>query len=152
MTLIHANCFRFNQKAILLRGKPGSGKSDITLRAIEEANASLIADDQVKLHVQDHKIFASAPRSLAGLLEIRGLGFLKLPYIEKSEIGLIVDLVESELIPAFAQENYETLDGISLPCIKLDTNMPSIIHILKLASNNIPYKFPDKNGVLNKEG
>ena len=151
MTPIHANCFCFHQHAILLRGDAGSGKSDITLRAIQDAKALLVADDQVNLRIKGNKLFASAPKSLAGLLEIRGLGFLKLPYLEQAEVKLVVDLVASDSIPAFAQEKYESLEGISIPCLKLSANMPSIVHILQLAIQNITnYGFPDETGILNK--
>ena len=45
---IHATAVELYGSAILLRGEPGSGKSDLALRLIHE-EAKLISDDRVEL-------------------------------------------------------------------------------------------------------
>ena len=45
---IHATAVELYGDAILLRGEPGSGKSDLALRLIHEG-AKLISDDRVEL-------------------------------------------------------------------------------------------------------
>ena len=45
---IHATAVELYGNAILLRGEPGSGKSDLALRLIHEG-AKLISDDRVEL-------------------------------------------------------------------------------------------------------
>jgi HPr kinase/phosphorylase len=62
---------------VLLLGAPGSGKSDVALRLIA-MGARLIADDQTALFVEDGRLFAEAPPSLHGQIEIRGAGIVKL--------------------------------------------------------------------------
>ena len=68
-------------------GPPGSGKSDLILRLLGRG-FTLVADDQVR--VADG--MASAPPSLAGLLETRGLGITRLPYDGSARIALVVEL------------------------------------------------------------
>ncbi len=73
--------------AVLLLGPSGSGKSDLLLRLISQG-WQLVADDQVL--VKDG--MASAPASLAGVLEVRGLGLFRLPFIETAQLRLVVRL------------------------------------------------------------
>src|SRR5271165_1488379 len=78
-----------NEDAILMVGPPGSGKSDLVLRLLSRG-FELVADDQVT--ITDGII--SGPAELAGLLEIRGLGIVRLPYRAEARLVLVVDLKE----------------------------------------------------------
>lgn len=105
---------------VLIRGKSGAGKSDLALRLID-AGAVLVADDQVLLENKT----ASAPARLRGLLEVRGLGIVRLPFIEKTTIALTVDLcsaAEIERLP-------ERFDGV----MRLDAFCESAVAKIKLA-------------------
>jgi hypothetical protein len=77
--------------AVLLIGKPGSGKSDVALRLIA-LGAKLVADDQTALYVKEGRLFAQAPSSLHGLLEIRGVGVVRIDAAPPSPILLVVRL------------------------------------------------------------
>lgn len=80
---------------MLLLGKSGSGKSDFLARLID-AGWKLVADDQVL--VEDG--FASAPHNLAGLIELRGLGIFRLPFLPRARLRLVVRLgVASARLP-----------------------------------------------------
>ena len=70
MTNIHATLVSFQNKGILLRGKSGSGKSDLALRLITMHGATLVADDRVNLCVQKNKLLGSVPHEIQGKLEI----------------------------------------------------------------------------------
>jgi HPr kinase/phosphorylase len=83
---------------ILILGDSGSGKSDLTLRLIEQG-ALLVADDRTELFVEDGKLKARAPAALAGLIEIRGIGIVALPYEKTAQIGLVVQLAARTTIP-----------------------------------------------------
>lgn len=94
MNNIHATLVSFQNKGILLKGKSGSGKSDLALRLIMAHQAILVADDRVNLWSENNKLFGSAPQEIAGKMEVRGVGIAQLPFLNHSEISLCVDLVE----------------------------------------------------------
>lgn len=94
MTNIHATLVSFQNKGILLRGKSGSGKSDLALRLITLHGAILVADDRVDLCVRNNALLGSSPQEIAGKMEIRGVGIAKLPFLTQAEISLCVDLVD----------------------------------------------------------
>lgn len=91
---IHATCVAFDDIGILLRGPSGAGKSDLALRLIE-AGARLVGDDRVRLTVDGGVLQASPPKELAGLLELRGVGLVRLPYASRVSIYVVADLVPS---------------------------------------------------------
>ncbi len=68
--LLHASCAARVADAVLFLGLPGSGKSDLVLRLLG-LGWQLVADDQVWLSPEGT---AAAPATLAGRLEVRGLG------------------------------------------------------------------------------
>lgn len=89
-------------------GPPGSGKSDLVLRLLDRGFA-LVADDQVE--VEDG--LARPPARLAGLLEVRGLGILRLPYLEEARLSLAVSAGVAERLP-------EPRTHLGVPLIVLD--------------------------------
>ncbi|MEI9994106.1 MAG: HPr kinase/phosphatase C-terminal domain-containing protein [Rhizomicrobium sp.] len=88
---IHATCVRFGTKGVLLLGKSGAGKSDLALRLIGRG-AVLVADDRCDLAVVQGRLVARAPKAIAGLLEVRGIGITKMPHAAAATIALAVDL------------------------------------------------------------
>jgi HPr kinase/phosphorylase len=76
---------------ILILGESGAGKSSVVLKLLA-LGARLVADDRVELFVRDGVLHATAPATLAGLLEARGLGIVALPYAADSRIMLAVRL------------------------------------------------------------
>ncbi|HEY2446711.1 MAG TPA: hypothetical protein VGI20_13330 [Rhizomicrobium sp.] len=77
---------------ILLLGESGSGKSDLALRLIARG-AMLVADDRCDLFLQDGVLRARAPAVLAGLIEIRAVGIIALPFAADARVTLAVRLV-----------------------------------------------------------
>jgi HPr kinase/phosphorylase len=90
--LVHATCVAVEQDGILIRGPSGSGKSDLALRLIDEG-AVLIADDQTEVEVRNDCVIGACPLSIAGMLEVRGLGIVSLDWLASCPIRLVVDLV-----------------------------------------------------------
>jgi HPr kinase/phosphorylase len=84
---MHGSCVSRDGDAILVVGPPGSGKSDLVLRLLSRG-FELVADDQVD--ITDG--IASCPAALAGLLEVRGLGIVRLPYRDKARLALVAEL------------------------------------------------------------
>jgi len=98
VTRVHGTCVARDGAGVLLLGAPGAGKSDLALRLLARG-FELVADDQVI--IEDGA--AHAPTTLAGLLEVRGLGILRMPYVAKARIALAVDLAEADRLPAPAR-------------------------------------------------
>jgi Serine kinase of the HPr protein, regulates carbohydrate metabolism len=77
--------------SVLLLGRPGAGKSDLALRLLARG-AELVADDRTDLYVSRGRLMASAPAAIAGLMEVRALGIVALPFAAKVPVGLAVRL------------------------------------------------------------
>jgi HPr kinase/phosphorylase len=122
MLTIHASCVSIAGAALLLRGPSGAGKSDLAMRLIDAgigAGAGLIADDQTCLQRIDGKLIASTPERLRGLLEIRGIGPVRMPAAAPSPVALIVDLVPLNDVPRLPEPHHENILDITLPCLSL---------------------------------
>jgi serine kinase of HPr protein (carbohydrate metabolism regulator) len=91
---IHASCVVLAGKGVLLLGKSGAGKSDLALRLIDEG-ARLVADDRCELFVRGGKLCARAPASIAGLMEIRGIGIVSLAHAKSVGVAMAVTLGEN---------------------------------------------------------
>jgi HPr kinase/phosphorylase len=107
--------------AVVLRGASGSGKSDLALRLIE-GGARLIADDQTRLLKQGGRLVATAPAALRAMIEVRGVGIVKLARAEiaaAAPLALLIDLVEPDRIERLPEPEGETLLGIVVPRLAL---------------------------------
>ncbi|HXZ67006.1 MAG TPA: HPr kinase/phosphatase C-terminal domain-containing protein [Alphaproteobacteria bacterium] len=104
--------------AVLLRGAPGSGKSDLALRLID-GGALLVADDLTELAQHEGALIATAPQSIRGRMEVRGLGILKVPTLESAPLALIVDLVAPASVERLPQPAFEKIGEISLAKLAL---------------------------------
>lgn len=99
--LVHASCVMLGEAArpfngprhaaVLIMGQPGSGKSDLALRLIERGGC-LVSDDQTALFVQDGRLFAEAPPTIRGKLEMRGVGIVTLEAAPPSPLALAVEI------------------------------------------------------------
>ncbi|MCB1394726.1 MAG: HPr kinase/phosphatase C-terminal domain-containing protein [Rhodobacter sp.] len=121
----HASAVAFGPEGgILILGRSGAGKSRLAL-ALIDAGAQLVADDQVLLTAQGDAVYARAPRSIAGMIEVRGLGLLTMAYRRLARLVLALDL---DLPPARRLPDPEMrplagpLTGLSLPCLPAATD------------------------------
>ncbi len=120
---LHASCAARDGAGVLLLGPPGAGKSDLLLRLIDRG-FSLVADDQVLID----GLLASPPSALAGLIEVRGLGLLRLPHLARARLALVVELRRGERLPGPGR--YENLD---LPVVLVDPWPASAPMLVELA-------------------
>ena len=132
MERVHASCVAIEGKGVLLRGPSGAGKSDLALRLID-AGATLVADDQVEVSRDGDTLYARPAARLAGLLEVRGLGILKMPYQERTRLDLIVDLVEPDRVERMPESRTDGYEEVSLPAVSLDPFTASALAKLRLA-------------------
>jgi HPr kinase/phosphorylase len=117
-TLMHATAIAIEGAAILLRGPPGAGKSDLALRLIDEG-ARLVADDQAELRRAGDQIMVSAPATIAGLMEVRGIGIVEVAPVAMAPLVLLVDLVPSAEVERLPETRFEEILGLPVPLIAL---------------------------------
>lgn len=82
-------------KTIMLLGKSGCGKSDLAFRLISQGRAKLISDDQTIIERRQNALFASAPKSIFGKLEIRHIGIVKIGALKTGKLDAIIYLETS---------------------------------------------------------
>jgi serine kinase of HPr protein (carbohydrate metabolism regulator) len=116
---IHATMVVFEGQGILLKGASGSGKSDLALRLIANKGASLVADDIVNLYEKNGEIFGTAPENLQGLLEVRGVGIVKYPFVNEAKLELVVNLVAPNEVERMPKNEYENILRVEIPKIDL---------------------------------
>ena len=116
---LHASAVKLPAGGVLLLGPSGSGKSRLAMQLIDHYDAQLIADDRVCLSVDGTSLRAAPPDNLAGLLELRGLGIVTMPY-QPAPINLAIDLVGRADVPRIAQEKGFAHAGVQVPRICLD--------------------------------
>lgn len=97
---IHASCVTWEERGLLLLGASGAGKSALALELIA-LGAAMVADDRVVLRRDGGRLIASPPPRLAGLIEARGLGVLRMPHRADAALAMALDLdaVESARMP-----------------------------------------------------
>jgi HPr kinase/phosphorylase len=135
---IHATCVSVDGRGVILRGPSGSGKSDLALRLIDQGGM-LVADDRVDLHIDDGNIIASSPLNIAGQLEVRGIGIMRLVYQEDTRLSLVVDLVERDLVPRLPDGSPTSLLGLNIRHLQLhafDLSTPVKIRLALGASKD----------------
>ena len=114
---VHATCVAIGGRGVLIRGRSGSGKSDLALRLIDRG-ARLVSDDYTILSEQGGRILARAPETIAGKLEVRGVGIVEMEPAVDVPVCLIADLDGTpERLPESADD--VPLLGTFLPAIRL---------------------------------
>lgn len=132
----------------LIRGAPGSGKSDLALRFISLfgvaeggiEGACLVADDQVLLSREGRGLVARSPETIAGRLEVRGVGIVEVPHRRRTPLTLIVDLAAAGDVPRLPPDPLprEEILGVHVPVLKLNPFEVSSPVKLKLALTGKP--------------
>ncbi|HEY0148623.1 MAG TPA: aldolase [Allosphingosinicella sp.] len=119
---IHACCAAIGERAVLIAGASGRGKSDLLLRLLDRG-AVLVSDDYTRLSAAEGRLLASPPPTIAGRLEIRGVGIVDRPFREHVAVALLIDL---DRVPERLPEPGVTaLLGIAIPTIALSALEPS---------------------------
>lgn len=118
---------------VLLCGRPASGKSDLALRLIDGGGV-LVADDYTEVEARDGRLFGQAPETIRGLLEVRGIGVVKLDFATDAAIGLIIELVpDGESIERLPEPATRLIQGVALPLFRLSAFEASALAKARLA-------------------
>lgn len=122
---IHASCIALPVDGawcgVLLRGPSGAGKSDLALRLID-SGARLVADDRTDLTSEGGDLMARPPAVLSGLIEVRGIGILRLhadQVLAAVAVRLVVDLVPAIAVERMPETLFDILCGIRIPLCQL---------------------------------
>ena len=114
---VHASCVAVGDRAVLIGGRSGSGKSDLALRLIDRG-ARLVSDDYTLVRRVEGRLLAEAPANIAGKIEVRGLGILEFEPVRDVAVALFVDL--DEVPQRVPQENLgRTVAGLEVPVVGL---------------------------------
>ena len=117
---IHATGVVLDGIGVMLRGASGAGKSLLALELMEEweargRRALLVSDDRIEIEATSAGLVMHAPKTIAGLIELRGRGIVSRPFVNEAALHLIVDLVDG--IERMVEEDQllVTLYGVTLP-------------------------------------
>lgn len=141
---VHASAVLVGDRAVLIRGPSGSGKSrlafDLILagRSGQLPPAILVGDDRVHLDTSAGNLMVRPAPELAGLIEIRGLGIRRIAHIGEAVVSLVVDLAADDgaRMPA-AEALTIQIDGVELPRIPVNIRyspLPLIVAALTTTS------------------
>ena len=120
---VHASAVLVGEHGVLIRGASGSGKSSLVLGLIDRDPLStrLIADDRVHLDADRGKLVAAVPNTIAGKLEVRGLGIVEVAHASPAAIDLVVDLLPPDKCPRLpeADDTEVEIRGVIVPRLML---------------------------------
>jgi serine kinase of HPr protein (carbohydrate metabolism regulator) len=120
---VHASCISIGGRAVLIGGRSGKGKSDLALRLIDRG-AALVSDDYTLVQRREGRLIAAAPETIAGKIELRGVGILEYPAVRDIPIALFVDLdLDAARLPDTDEKRL--VAGVPLPVIGLSAQEPS---------------------------
>jgi HPr kinase/phosphorylase len=134
---VHASAVLVGARAVLIRGPSGTGKSRLALELIESAGrdrvlfARLVGDDRLHLEAKNGRLLVRPAATLAGLIELRGVGIQRLVYEPCAVIGLVVDLAaaDAERLP----ESLRTeIEGVAVPRLAVAPGVAALPGVLAL--------------------
>ena len=130
---VHATAVSIAGRGVLIIGSSGAGKSSLALGVLTSpfledgqiVDACLISDDQVVLERIDGRLYGSPPPTIAGKLEVRGLGILPFRHARLARMTLVVELKpvpQIDRLPDPAVRH--TVLDVDLPIVAIDPTAP----------------------------
>lgn len=123
----HGTAIALAGRAALIRGPSGAGKSDLALRCILQPAtpllpaAELVADDQVEVDSRDGRLIVRAPDAIRGLIEVRGIGIVRVSVVAEAELALIVLLQPRNHIERYPEPlPTEPMCGVEVPKLGIE--------------------------------
>lgn len=136
---VHASTVASEGRAVLITGPSGSGKSDLALRLLDRG-FTLVSDDQTIVRKDGSRLLASAPPTIAGKLEVRGIGIVEMDRLDNIPIALLIELTSDiQRLPDDSRER--PILGVNLPLISIDALTASAPSKVALALDRMGLKF-----------
>ena len=132
---VHSSAIVLEDNGILIIGDSGSGKSDLALRLID-SGATLISDDITICEKKKNLIYLSAPSETKGMLEVREVGIITVPFVEGIILRMIVKL-EAGRLERIPQKNNYKIFGQKIPMLTINGKNSSSVVKVKVKLNEI---------------
>ena len=136
---LHASTVAIGGRSVLISGPSGSGKSDLALRMLDRGFI-LVSDDRTIVRREGSRLVASAPGTIKGKLEIRGIGIVEMESASDVPVALVVELTSDiQRLPDDGRERL--ILGTSIPLINVDAATASAASKLAVALDRLGLKF-----------
>ena len=132
---LHATSVAIEDNGLAIFGDPGSGKSDLALRLID-SGATLISDDVTVFSKLEKNINLFGIENTKGLLEVREVGIITVPYVEGIKLKLVVRLTD-KVIERIPKKNQINLLGLKFPKLEINGKNSSSVAKVKVKLNEI---------------
>jgi serine kinase of HPr protein (carbohydrate metabolism regulator) len=124
---IHASAVVVGERAVIIRGPSGSGKSHLAFALLHAAKsgllpfARLVADDRIRISEAHGRLLVSAPETISGMIEVHGLGIRAADCERLAVAGWVVDLAAKDAARMPKLSNAEIL-GVTIPRLPVGAN------------------------------
>lgn len=114
---LHGSAIALNDRGMLITGDAGTGKTQLMVEMLA-LGAGLVADDWVVIERgRAVGLVMSAPGPIQGLVELRGIGLIRMPsFVDQAPLTCVVDL-NREPTERLPHPDQRGLLGIQFPVI-----------------------------------
>jgi len=124
---LHGTAVILGDRGMFIRGKSGTGKTELALELLARVRvfgrfARLVSDDQVFVSTSNGRLLMTVPTTIAGLVEVRGLGPCSIVSQDKAIIDLIVTLIDPKEAERMPEPGFATINSVRLPELKLSSH------------------------------